>query len=249
MESNGMIWIRYFLIAIGYFGLGVPLSFGETTWEAANEAYQHGKYEEAKVDYLQFVHAGRYSADLFYNLGNVCFKLGDQGRAILNYERALLLDPRLDEAASNLRTVLKIVGNDNQPTFRERIGTYADYFPIIASIAFWIFAFSLFPAIRRGGRYIVFWRQLCIVAGAIFLCSAAFSFWIGSGSKASNRALIVDSAADLKYGPAVSARLVESLQIGEHVQLISERGDWTFCRDGTGNLGWILTRITDRVIP
>ena len=91
----------------------------------------------------------KYSADLFYNLGNVWFKLGDQGRAILNYQRALLLNPRLDEAESNLRTVLKIVGNDDQPTLRDQIGAYADYFPLVASIAFWIFAFSLFPALAQ----------------------------------------------------------------------------------------------------
>jgi tetratricopeptide (TPR) repeat protein len=244
-----MSLIRYFLVAIGFFALSIPLSWGGTPWENANQAYQSGKYEEAKVDYLQLVHAGQYSADLFYNLGNVWFKLGDQGRAILNYQRALLLNPRLDEAGSNLRAVLQIVGNDDQPTFSDRIGAYADYFPLIASIAFWIFAFSLFPAWRQHGRFSAFWRRLCIVAGFIFLCSAAVSIWIGSGAKDPNRALIVDSATDLKYGPAVSARSVESLQIGDEVQLLSERGDWTFCRAGTGNLGWILSRKSERVIP
>jgi tetratricopeptide (TPR) repeat protein len=244
-----MIWIRNFLVAITYFVLALPLCFGETPWEAANAAYQSHKYEKAKVDYLQLVRAGQYSAELFYNLGNVWFKLGDQGRAILNYERALILNPGLDEAGSNLRAVLKIVGNDDQPTLRDQIGAYADYFPLIASIAFWIFALSLFPAWRKHGRFTVFCRRLCFVAGCIFLCSTAASVWIGSGSKNANRALIVDSAAELKYGPAVSARSVESLRLGEQVQLISERGDWTFCRAGTGDLGWILTRKIERVVP
>jgi tetratricopeptide (TPR) repeat protein len=244
-----MIWIRYFLVAIGSFASVVPLSIDGTIWAAANQAYQNGKYEEAKVDYLQLVHAGQYSADLFYNLGNVWFKLGDQGRAILNYERALLLNPGLEEAESNLHAVLKIVGNDDQPTFRDRVGVYADYFPLIASLAFWILAFSIFPAWRKHGRSSVFWRRLCVVSGFIFLGCVAAYVWIGSGSKDENRALIIDSAADLKYGPAVSARSVESLQIGDQVRLISERGDWTFCRANAGNLGWILTRKTEHVIP
>ena len=220
-----------------------------TKWAAANEAYQNGKYEEAKVDYLQLVHAGQYSADLFYNLGNVWFKLGDQGRAILNYERALLLNPGLDEAKSNLRTVFKIVGNDDQPTFRDRVGAYADYFPLIASLAFWICAFSLFPAWRKHGRFTVFWLRLCVVAGFIFLSGAAVSVWIGTGAKRLESSSGHRFRGDLKYGPAVSARSVESLQIGEQVRLISERGDWTFCRASTGNLGWILTRKTEHLIP
>jgi tetratricopeptide (TPR) repeat protein len=244
-----MIWIRYFLVAIGSFASPVPVSTDGTSWAAANQAYQAGKYEEAKVDYLQLVHAGHYSADLFYNLGNVWFKLGDQGRAILNYERALLLNPGLDEAESNLHAVLKIVGNDDQPTFRDRLAAHADYFPLIASFAFWIFAFSIFVAWRKHGRATVFWRRLCVVSGFIFLGCTGVYVWIGSESKDVNRALIIDSAADLKYGPAVSARSVESLQIGEQVRSISERGDWMFCRASSGNLGWILTRKTEHVIP
>lgn len=244
-----MIWIRYFLVAVGSIASPVPVSMDGTSWAAANQAYQAGKYEEAKVDYLQLVHAGQYSADLFYNLGNVWFKLGDQGRAILNYKRALLLNPRLDEAESNLHAVLKIVGNDDPLTFRDRLAAYADYFPLVASFAFWTFAFSIFVAWRKPGRATVFWRRLCVVSGVIFLGCAGVYVWIGSEFKDVNRALIIDSAADLKYGPAVNARSVESLQIGEQVRLISERGDWMFCRASSGNLGWILTRKTEHVIP
>jgi tetratricopeptide (TPR) repeat protein len=244
-----MIWLTYLLLALGAFTSTIALSKDGTTWAAANEAYQKGKYEEAKVDYLQMAHAGQYSADLFYNLGNVWFKLGDQGRAILNYERALLLNPQLEEARSNLRAVLKIVGNDDQHTFRDHVDAYADFFPLIGSLAFWISAFSLLAARRKRDRMSVFWFRLCLGTGFIFLCSAAMWVWIGTGSKDANRALIIESASDLKYGPAVTARSVESLQIGEQVRLISDRGDWTFCRADSGNLGWILTRKTERVIP
>jgi tetratricopeptide (TPR) repeat protein len=238
------------LAALGYWVFSVSLSAAATPWEAANEAYQKGKFEEAKVDYLQLANAGQYSADLFYNLGNVWFKLGDPGRAILNYQRALLLNPRLDEARSNLRAVLKIVGNDEQTTFRDQVGAYADYFPLLAALTFWIAAFSIFPAwLNPGGRSVLFWRRLCIAAALFFVCSLSVSIWLGPGSKDTNRALVIDSASDLKYGPAVSARSVESLQIGEQVDLVSERGDWTFCRASTGNLGWILTRKTERIIP
>jgi tetratricopeptide (TPR) repeat protein len=243
-----MIRVNYFLWALFYASV-VQLCYGETTWERANAAYQSSKYDEAKVDYLQLVGSGHYSADLFYNLGNAWFKLGDQGRAILNYQRALILNPELDEAESNLRTSLKIVGNDDQPTVRDRIGAYADYFPLVASATFWLLAFSLFPACRKHGRFIISWRRLCVVAGLLFLCSTALSIWIGQGLKDPNRALVVDSAADLKYGPALSARSVESLQIGEEIRLISERSDWAFCRASSGNLGWIPTRKTERVIP
>ena len=240
---------RCFLVAAWCLSFGMSPAFATVTWEAANEAYQHGKYEEAKVDYIQLVERREYSADLFYNLGNAWFKLGDPGRAILNYERALVLNPRLEEARSNLRTALKIVGNDDQPTFRERIGDYADCFPLVASITFWTVAGCFIPASRKHGRFATFWRTALIAAMLIFVGSVGLSFWVGSGSKDPNRALVVESATDLKYGPAVTARPVESLQIGQQVQLISERGAWTFCRASTDSLGWIPTRKAERVIP
>jgi tetratricopeptide (TPR) repeat protein len=244
-----MTRIRYFLIALGSLASNLALATEGTTWTAANEAYQNGKYEEAKADYLQLVHAGQYSADLFYNLGNVWFKLGDQGRAILNYERALLLNPELPEVRFNLHTVRKIVGNDDQPTLRDRIDAYADFFPLIASLAFWISAISWFLTWRMRGRLAVFGFRLGLIAAFIFLSSAAMCVWVGAGAKDANRALIIDSASDLKYGPAVTARSLESLRIGDQVRLIAERGDWTFCRAGSGNLGWILTRKTEHIVP
>jgi tetratricopeptide (TPR) repeat protein len=47
--------------------------------------------------------SGQTTAALFYNLGNASFRAGDLGRAILNYERALVLEPQHPEADANLR--------------------------------------------------------------------------------------------------------------------------------------------------
>jgi tetratricopeptide (TPR) repeat protein len=229
--------------------LGVPPSFGDAQWDTANKAYRDGKYEEAKVDYLRSVRAGQYSANLFYNLGNAWFKLGDHGRAILNYERALLLDPGLDEAKANLRSVLKLVGTDIQPTFRELVSDYADYFTRIASIAFWVFAFALIVAFRRYTRLARLAIVICVIAAFVFIGSASTLLWIGLGPKDPNLAVVVAPSAELKYGPAVSGRSVETLQVGDRVEVISERGDWTFCRASSGSLGWILTEKAERIIP
>jgi tetratricopeptide (TPR) repeat protein len=222
---------------------------GNTSWNAANAAYAEGKFEQAKVDYIQLVNSREYSAELFYNLGNTWFKLGDQGRAILNYQRALILNPSFEEARVNLQTVLKIVGNDDPKTIGDSLGAYADYFPVVASASFWTAIFCLIGALRKRASYSAFFGIFSIVAGALFVSSLAVCIWINSGLKDLNRALVIESATDLKYGPAITARSVESLQIGQPIRLISERGDWTFCRANTGNLGWILSRKAERVVP
>jgi len=244
-----MIRLRRFLATAGCFILAAPFAFAETDRDAANKAYHAGKYDEAKFDYLRLVQAGQYSPDLFYNLGNAWFKLGDQGRAILNYERALVLNPRLDEAQANRLSTLKVVGNDDAPTVRDRAGGYADCFVLTASIAFWIFAFALVFSFVKPRPVARLCRIISVLAGLAWVAGAGAAIWVGEGPKDPSRALVVDSMAELKYGPAVSARSAESLQIGNHVEILSERGDWTFCRASSGTLGWILTRKIERVIP
>ena len=61
--------------------------------EQAETFYREGKYQEAAAVYKNILAGGRESAGLYYNLGNCYYKLGENTQAILNYERALLLDP------------------------------------------------------------------------------------------------------------------------------------------------------------
>ncbi|PYI91509.1 MAG: hypothetical protein DMF03_03375, partial [Verrucomicrobia bacterium] len=61
----------------------------DTGFEKANSEYAAGNFKEAISDYNALVQSGEWSANLFYNLGNACYRIGDYGRAILNYERTL----------------------------------------------------------------------------------------------------------------------------------------------------------------
>src|SRR5207248_7338026 len=89
------------MLAVTSFGFPV-LAQDETQFARANEEFGKKQFQEAIRDYEGVVKAGQWSAPLFYNLGNAYFRAGDLGRAILNYERALALEPRHPEATANL---------------------------------------------------------------------------------------------------------------------------------------------------
>lgn len=72
------------------------------TLARANQLYENGRFAEAAQTYEQVAAQGVTDAALFYNLGNAYYKLGDSGRAILNYERAALLAPRDADVYANL---------------------------------------------------------------------------------------------------------------------------------------------------
>src|SRR6267142_1398320 len=127
----------------------------DTQFAKANQEFAAGQFKEAIDDYEGLVRTGPWSANLFYDLGNAHFRNGNFGRAILNYERALALDPRHPEADANLRITrdearaLELV-----PNRWERIFAFADenQYALVASISFWIGIFSVAAWVLGRGR-------------------------------------------------------------------------------------------------
>ncbi len=74
-------------------------------FDQANKFYQHEQYPEAIHSYLAIIENGYENWQLYYNLGNAYYKTGQFGRAILNYERALKLNPKNEDILFNLQIV------------------------------------------------------------------------------------------------------------------------------------------------
>lgn len=93
--------MKRFLITILFLSvLATPLV--AQTMSEANEAYKRGDYPAAIGAYSAILDAGYENADLYYNLGNAYYRTDRFGMAILNYERALRLEPNFAEARQNL---------------------------------------------------------------------------------------------------------------------------------------------------
>ena len=63
----------------------------KTLAEEATKMYQEGDYQKAIDLYNEMLSDDMESATVYYNLGNCYYKQGETAKAILNYERALLL--------------------------------------------------------------------------------------------------------------------------------------------------------------
>jgi tetratricopeptide (TPR) repeat protein len=240
--------ITLFLAISGIAASAAPKA-SDDLWDKANQAYAAGRFEEAKVDYLQLVQRRAPTGNLFYNLGNSWFKLGDNGRAILNYKRALVLEPNFPEATANLQVALRAAQTEEHTTVVDLLRSHADLFPLIASTGFWstllcvCFWWRGSKLLRSIGKV----GLPCFLI--LFLIGLGFSLWIGHGGKDPDRAIVIEAPADLKFGPANSARTAETLSVGQEVRLISERDEWSLCRAISGTLGWLPTRTIERVLP
>ena len=68
----------------------------------ADSAYANSDYATAIHIYEQLLATEGEAASVYYNLGNAYFKANNIARSILNYERALLLDPSNGDIEFNL---------------------------------------------------------------------------------------------------------------------------------------------------
>ncbi|MBR4729315.1 MAG: BatD family protein, partial [Prevotella sp.] len=80
----------------------LPLCAQAVTKADADSAYVRGEYQQAIKDYEALLKQGA-SADLYYNLGNAYYRTENITRAVLNYERALLLSPGDRDIRFNLQ--------------------------------------------------------------------------------------------------------------------------------------------------
>ena len=91
----------------------------EVTIELYNDAcdhYEQADFVGAKDRFLAAVLAKWKNPDLFYNLGNSYFRMGDLGRAILFYERAKELAPRDASIAYNLNLARSRIVDKIEPS-------------------------------------------------------------------------------------------------------------------------------------
>ncbi|HMJ05564.1 MAG TPA: tetratricopeptide repeat protein [Chthoniobacterales bacterium] len=215
----------------------------------ANQQYKAGHFREAAELYQKAVTDGETSAALFYNLGNACFRAGNFGRAILNYERALALHPQHPEASANLHlTQDKARALELKTAWWDRlIGQVApNTYAIAAATSAWLGAFCFVAWLfrkRRSALLVLF--SLLLLASAIGAAAALFALETGNHGRA--LAIVVDREIEARVATADNAGSVLVLPAGSEIKIISTRGDWIYAALPNDLRGWIPAGSAERV--
>jgi len=215
----------------------------------ANQAYSEGRFQEAADGYQGLVDSGRWHANLFYNLANASFRLEDFGKAILNYERALALDPQHPEASANLRLL-----RDEARALelrKDRVEKYAamatpTQYAVAAAIAFWFVLFGVtrlfFSPRRSAGR-------MALIAGALVVLGlSVFALYtLENGARGHALAIVTGKDIEARLATADNASSILTLPAGSEVKVLSQRGDWIYAALPNEQRGWIPARAVERV--
>ncbi|MFO7924213.1 MAG: tetratricopeptide repeat protein [Bacteroidales bacterium] len=221
----------------------------EESFNTANQLYTEGRYEEAISLYEQITGAGYHSADLYYNLGNAYYRSNKIPSAILNYERAALLDPADEDIQANLELARMHV--------RDRIEELPDFFlnrwwknardlmstekwaaisvsTFIATLVFLsVFLLSSSVFVKKTS----FW-----MAVVIFLFSVlGFSFGLDRRNylKNHNTAIVFSPVVSVKSSPDINSTDLFIIHEGTRVWVEDSLGDWRAVRLSDGNKGWL----------
>lgn len=213
----------------------------EATFAKANADYAAKNYPTAIKGYESLVKAGHWSASVFYDLGNAYFRTDDTGRAILNYERALALQPAQPEAQANLRLVRdQSRALELAPNWAEEHLAFltTNQYAWLAAIAFWGAAFILAGLIFARRRAVV-WifclvLLLAIGGGSVFAISA-----FEEGSNGRDLAVVTQDKVQARLATAENAGTVLVLPPGSEIKILSTRGAWSYAALPNDLRGWI----------
>jgi tetratricopeptide (TPR) repeat protein len=237
------------IIAIACFLARAVTAADESAFAKANQAYAEARFQEAAEHYETLVQSGHLNATLFYDLGNAYYRLGSFGKAILNYERALALDPRQPEADANLR-----LARDEARALelrKDSIERYASVatvkqYTIAAAVASWVALFMiahLFLSRRRSGGRIALLVLSLIVGGV----SVFAIFTLENGTRGNALAVVTAKEIEARLATADNSKSVLLLPAGSEIKILSERGDWVYAALPNDQRGWIPASSAERV--
>lgn len=215
----------------------------------ANQEYNAGRFREAIGLYKTAIEAGQTNAPLFYNLGNAWFRAGDFGQAILNYKRALALEPGHPEAVANLRLARdKARALELQPVRWDSLTGRASpkQYSIVVAASFWVAAFSfaaLFAA-RRRSTLLVLTSLLTLI---VFVASLAALYARETGKNGRALAVVTAKNIEARVATADNAGSVLLLPPGSEIKILSTRGDWIYAALPNDLRGWIPAASAERV--
>lgn len=229
--------IGLFLLCTAHAGWTAGDSDSTDLFRAASEAYSKGDYKAA-IDGFETLSREGLSAPLLYNLANSYAQDGQSGKAILNYERALRLEPGDSDIRGNMELLRKEQGlfqeeKNNMQRFVTVLGL--DQWTALAVASFVCFALVLLLPVFLGLK----WVSRVVVAAACFCVTAVSIFSVIDLYQHWEDGVVVVENARLRVSPFESAASIGTIQEGRVLQVKKSHNDFFLVTDETGRSGWL----------
>ncbi len=221
----------------------------DSIYHKASELYQKGDYYNAAAKYEKIIKSGYESPELYFNLGNACFKMNKIPDAILYFERARRLAPEDEDINFNLKIAnLKIIDKFETVPKLFFIEWYEQIRDSFSSHSWSVFAIILawITFVALAG-FILFWqpvvrRVLFTIAVLSFLLAILFEIFANQKfhfELARDQAIIFSPSVYVKSSPDEKSTDLFILHEGTKVKLLDTVGEWKKIRLANGSVGWL----------
>lgn len=237
----------------------------DALWRHATEAYADKRFQEAVETFGRIDDMGYVSAELYYNLGNAWFKAGQNnigqngrpfasgelGRAVLNYRRALKIDPSMSDAQYNLDLAVDYTNDtDGVPEFvmarvwrslRDQLSS--DAWAVISIILLAVmlaltilYLLSRNISLRKTGFYGALLTAVLFVVATLLAASQR------AVEQRDDAAVIVcRDTAPVHSSPDSETKVIRQPSQGVTVTVGRTHGEWCEITFADGEKGWIRT--------
>ena len=218
----------------------------------AAEAYRSQDFKRSIELYEKLINESislnRVSAQLYYNLGNAYFRDNQLGQAILNYERALLLDPGDSDIRHNLRFANNRKVDRITPAGDIFISNWFKAIRNLYSSNTWaiiaIISFVLFILLLAAYLFVsVIWIRKTAFYSAIviFLLMIVFNIFSFSQKREQihgDTAIVMVGSAGVNASPDDNSNELFELHEGTKVKIKNSDGNWFEIEIDNGSVGW-----------
>ncbi|MBR1630884.1 MAG: tetratricopeptide repeat protein [Paludibacteraceae bacterium] len=228
----------------------------EEVYAEANKDYADGNYREAVCKYERILKDYGQSAEIYYNLGNAYYRAGEIAASILNYERALRLEPSYSDAKANLaianaRTIDRI---DEQKSllggwlsnvtalFHSTTWTYISVITFVLFLGLvFLFVFGKTPSMRKLGFYT---GVCCLLLSVISLFLAYKRHAVETDH---SEAILMPTEVNVKSSPDEHGTDIFLIHSGCKVRIGESIGDWCEVSLSDGTKGWVKASVLERI--
>jgi tetratricopeptide (TPR) repeat protein len=200
---------------------------------------------------------GYASAKLYFNLGNAYYKHGNIPKAILNYERAKLLDPNDDDISFNIELCNQFIVDQIEPLPRPFFVQWywvivninsADEWAVISLIAFVLLLLVALAYFFSPSSVL---KKVSFSFGVLFLVVCLSTLGFASQQKKKilqhRSAIIFTPTVTVKGSPDESGTALFVIHEGLKVDVLETVGLWYKIRLIDGNIGWVKKDVLELI--